>query len=378
MAVLLGLSNMPTPFYVRWQAAIGFSPSMLTFLFSAYIVGLLASLAFTGGLVVRLGSRSILLPGCILSMGACALFIAARSEWVLILARLLSGLGVGMGITAGIPWIVELGGRRWAAVSLPLASGAVAAGAGLGPLLAGALSLVIGRPIQTAFGCELALLSTATMVVALRVGGGGPRVRGAVSSRLLPRVNPSEVPHLIRAIAGFGCALGATAFLLSLGPLVLKVAAGVDDPLMAGTMASSMFLSGAAVQIPGRHMTARGLSLVAGAAILLASTGIAMSVLLGSPYPLLVGALLAGAGYGLAQLAGLRLISKQIEDWRRPEANALLNIGAYIPCGLLPVLTGLAVDGYGLAAGTLFFAALIMAVTIAVTAIVWSGVPSAA
>jgi Na+/melibiose symporter-like transporter len=80
VAVLLALSNMPTPFYVRWQAVIGFPSTSLTVLFSAYIIGLITSLALTGGLVVRLGPRPILLSGCFLSIGACAVFVAARSE----------------------------------------------------------------------------------------------------------------------------------------------------------------------------------------------------------------------------------------------------------------------------------------------------------
>ena len=72
----------------------------------------------------------------------------------------------------------------------------------------------------------------------------------------------------------------------------------------------------------------------------------------------------------MAQLAGLTVIADKIGQERRPQANALLNIGGYVPCGLLPVLTGIAVDRVGLAKGTLIFAMLITAVTVVVTLLI--------
>ncbi len=370
LAITLALSNMPTPFYVRWAADFGFRPSVLTLLFSSYIVALLLSLALSGGLVTRFGSRLVIVLGLLLAITASAVFAGARSEWALLLARAASGLSIGAMIAGGIPWVVALGGERRGPLAVPLASGAISAGAGVGPLLSGAATLVADDPVYAAFGCELVVLVVATaVVIMLPSRDRGPRMESG-GTRLLPHVERANLRHVVLGVTSFGCALGATAFLLSLGPSVLRDMAGVDAPLAAGAMASSMFLAGALVQLPGSRLPTTAMFVWAGAAIVAAAVAIALSVLLRHTAPLIVGALLAGAGYGLAQLAGLTAIAHGIERERRPAANALLNIGGYVPCGLLPVATGFAVDRLGLAQGTLLFALLIGAATTATTIII--------
>ncbi len=370
VAVVLALSNMPTPFYVQWKADIGFASSILTLLFSAYIVALLLSLAFSGGLVTRFGSRRVIFAGLLMAMAASGFFMIARSESALLIARAGSGLAVGAVIAAGVPWIIDLGGSARRKTALSLASGAVAAGAGAGPILAGAATLFAKNSVSAAFACELAMLVGAfAAVLILRPPSDVPPGSAARVS-LLPRIARSEVPYVVQGVACYGCALGATAFVLSLGPSVLRDIAGIDAPLVAGAMASSMFLTGALVQLPGSRLSTTGMFGSAGIATVAAAGAIALSVLLRHPAPLIAGAILAGVGYGVAQLAGLTVIADGVAAERRASANALLNIGGYVPCGLLPLITGVLVDVRGLAQGTLLFAALIASITIATTLLI--------
>lgn len=71
---------------------------------------------------------------------------------------------------------------------------------------------------------------------------------------------------------------------------------------------------------------------------------------------LIASALLAGVGQGLGQLGGLTLIGLYVPDGNRAQANAVLNIGDYIPAGLLPVMTGYLIDAVGLTLATTLFA----------------------
>ena len=48
------------------------------------------------------------------------------------------------------------------------------------------------------------------------------------------------------------------------------------------------------------------------------------------------------------------------------EANGVLNIGGYVPCGLMPMLTGALVDRTSLAFGTVCFALFVTVVAIGV------------
>jgi hypothetical protein len=81
---------------------------------------------------------------------------------------------------------------------------------------------------------------------------------------------------------------------------------------------------------------------------------------------LIASAVFAGAGHGLAQLAGLTLIGLHVPEERRAEATAILNMGGYVPCGLMPVLTGLLVDRTSLAFGVAAFAFCITIIAIGV------------
>ncbi|MFF4260419.1 hypothetical protein ACFY1L_55815 [Streptomyces sp. NPDC001663] len=69
--------------------------------------------------------------------------------------------------------------------------------------------------------------------------------------------------------------------------------------------------------------------------------------------PLLVtSAALAGAGHGLGQLGSVTLITCGIPDDRLAEASAALNIGVYLPAGLLSVGVGYLSDAVGLPTAT--------------------------
>ncbi len=74
---------------------------------------------------------------------------------------------------------------------------------------------------------------------------------------------------------------------------------------------------------------------------------------------LIASALFAGAGQGLGQLGGLTLIADNVQSERRAEANAVFNMGGYIPAGSIPVLTGYLIDYFGLDTGITFLAGII-------------------
>lgn len=80
---------------------------------------------------------------------------------------------------------------------------------------------------------------------------------------------------------------------------------------------------------------------------------------------LVVSAALAGAGQGLGQLGGITLIGTHIPGNYRAEANSVLNIGVYIPSGLISVATGFLIDAVGLEAGATVFAVILTAASMA-------------
>jgi MFS family permease len=288
------LSNAATPLYVRWQAAIGFSSTTLTVIFAAYILGLLLTLLIAGQLSDRYGRRPVLLPGLGAALIACLLFASAQSVVMLVAARFLSGVAVGVVVSAGMAAVVDFSGPERKRQASLIASISMVLGAGLGPLLAGGIALALPRPVIPVFAVELAVLLSALAVVLILP----LRHRGTRPDRYwqlhLPSVPRAHRRHLLRGIAVFGPGITATSFVLSLGPSLLSHLLGVTSPLIAGGMACAMFLTATGVQFVARRFSVRAIFLSGAAATILAMVGIAMAVLSSNATALIAAALLAG------------------------------------------------------------------------------------
>lgn len=123
-----------------------------------------------------------------------------------------------------------------------------------------------------------------------------------------------------------------------------------------------MFLTATGVQFAVRQWPTRRIFAASAAATVLSMVGLALAIHVSLVPALIASALLAGAGQGLGQLGGLTLIGLHVPDSHRAQANAILNIGGYIPAGLLSVATGYLMDAVGLASGATLFA-LVLTVT---------------
>jgi MFS family permease len=185
------LSNSPTPLYEHWRSQMGFSSGTMTVIFAVYIAGLLGTLLVAGQLSDRYGRKPVLLPGLLAALLACLLFASAESVVALGIARLLTGVAVGVIVTAGMASVADMGGHARARQAALLASVAMVFGAGLGPLLAGSLAQSMGQPVGLVFGVESVVLVGA-LITALFLPSRHPAQanHGALKLRL-PSV-PSE------------------------------------------------------------------------------------------------------------------------------------------------------------------------------------------
>jgi MFS family permease len=371
------LSNSATPLYVHWQRQFGFSAATMTMIFAAYIAGLLSALLVAGQLSDRLGRKAVLVPGFLIAMAACGLFATATSVAALVAARFLTGVAVGIIVSAGMAAVVDAGGpdrKRQASLA---ASVAMVLGAGLGPLLAGTLAQVMNSPVWTIFGIELALLATALAVIIAMPLPGRPRVSAAlpVQGLRLPSVPAQNRMDLALGIAVFAPGITATSFVLSLGPALLSKLLHVSSPLVAGGTACLMFMSATGVQFAVKKLPIRTVLLLGTTATALAMAAMLIAVHAAVAVVLLAAAVLAGMGQGLGQLGGLTSIGMKVPDQQRAQANSLLNIGGYIPAGLLPVATGFLIDRAGLATGATTFAVVLIVAAGAAAVFVASRLP---
>jgi len=350
------LSNSATPLYVYWQRQFAFSSASMTVIFSAYIAGLIGALLVAGQLSDRFGRKAVLAPGLVLAMLACVLFTTAASVHALVAARFLTGVAVGTGVAAGMAAVVEAGGSERKRQASQAASIAMVVGAGLGPLLAGTLAQLIAQPAPAIFITELLLIATALIVLMTRpsshVGRAGLAWR-------LPTVQAQYRMDIASGVAVFAPGLSATSFVLALGPALLSKLLHVSSPLVAGGTACLMFMSATGAQLALKHLPIRTILQLGAGATALAMIAVTTAIHTEAPALLLLAAVLGGMGQGLGQLGGLSAIGVRVPDTQRAQAISLLNIGAYIPAGLLPVACGFLIDRIGMEAGATAFAAVL-------------------
>lgn len=366
------LSNAATPLYVLWQRDIGFSKGTLTVVFAFYIVGLLGSLLVSGVVSDRLGRKPVLLPALGLASAACVIFATAGSVAALIVARLFTGIAVGAVVSAGMAAVTDVAGPERKRLAALLASCAMVFGAGLGPLLAGILSETLPAPTVTVFVVEMALLVTAVLAV-LRMPVRRPDAPAKGAWIRVPGVPHGNGIQLTLGIAVFAPGITATSFVLSLGPSLLSGLLDTTSRIVAGAMAFAMFLAATGVQFAVQKLRRRVILAAGAVSTVLSMTALIVAVHTSSVAVLVAAALLAGAGQGMGQLGGLSLLNSTVPPQRLAEANAALNVGGYLPAGLLPVSAGYLSDAVGLTNGATVFGATLLSLAVVGGIVVLAG-----
>lgn len=356
------LSNAPTPLYIHWKQQLGFTSGTMTLIFACYILALVLTLLVAGQLADRLGRKTVIIPGLIASLLACLCFITADSVYTLLVARFLTGIAVGVTVTASMAAVVDAGGESRKRQAALVASIAMVMGAGLGPVMSGVIVRFVPHPVYTVFAVEL-LVQLSALVIALRLPSAAKKVAAPRPLRL-PTIPKANMFHLLLGILFFAPGLTSTSLMLSLGPVLLNNFTAVGSPVIAGVMACVMFAVAVGTQILCRQLPIARIFYVSGAALLVTMLSVVMTLHGGGVKSLFLAALAAGAAQGLGQLGGLTLLSMNIAADRRAEANALLNIGAYIPAGLLPVATGYLIDFTGMTFSFTLLAATLVAVAV--------------
>jgi MFS family permease len=150
LAIVFAGSTLPTPLYLLYRRAFGFSEVALTLIFAVYVVGNVVALFIFGRLSDQIGRRKATLPALGISVVSTVVFIFAGSTSWLFVARVLSGFATGLAAGTATAWIAELYPRGDKTAAAVMAAAANLAGLALGPLIAGLLAQY--APWPSAFG----------------------------------------------------------------------------------------------------------------------------------------------------------------------------------------------------------------------------------
>ena len=350
-AAVIGLclfaSVVPSPLYHSYAVRWHFSPLTLTLIFATYAFGVLAALLVAGRVSDQVGRRPVLLLSLATLMVSSVLYITADATPWLFVARGVQGIATGAAISTASAALLDLHARR-DPVSVGLMNGVASAiGLGLGSLVSSALVQAGVAPRILPYVVVLILLAVALT--------GAYWMPEPVLDRSAFRLTPQRprVPAGIRhafLLAGL-----ATLSSWSIAGLFFSLGAQLSDELLnttnviLGAIAGVLLGLGGAVSQLLFHRTAPWLGASGGSVGLAAGMVlIVVATAAGSSVAFVLGALLAGFGFGVAFLGGLRQLVVVIPAEHRAAVMAAFYVVAYASLSLPAVIAGLVVTHLGL------------------------------
>ncbi|MFF1415848.1 MFS transporter [Streptomyces sp. NPDC058289] len=386
LVLLMLSSSVPSALYVLYQQEWGLSSGMITVVFALYAVTVLAGLLLFGSLSDTLGRRPVLAAGLVLAIVSMGLFASAEGLGLLLAARAVQGLAVGLATGAMGAALLELAPRSRPALGAQVNSAGPTVGIGLGGIGAGLLVQYAPAPTVLTYlllvgAFAVSLVGVARMAESApgRAGGSGGRDGSAPGGSGGPgggapgggrfKITPHRI-HIPAAVRGRFAVLILTivavwsvgGFYLSLGPhLALSLlesanylVGGATVALLAGAATAAQLLLGRTEALRTAVLGLFGL--LGGLALVL------LALALGSAPVFLVATAVLGAGWGAAFLGSFRALSALAEPAHRGELTAAVYVFAYLAMSVPAVLAGLLTNIHGLHRTSVGFMATVAAV----------------
>ncbi|MGH3281927.1 MAG: MFS transporter [Trebonia sp.] len=350
-AVTMAFSALPTPLYVLYQARDHFSTFMITVIFAAYAAGVVASLFLAGHLSDWAGRRRMVLLAVLTNMLSGLLFLVWPATTGLIVARVVSGVSVGMLTATATAYLNELhaAARPGAGTTRGeiVATAANLGGIGLGPLLAGLIAQYAGHALVLPYLASEALMLAGALALA-----AAPETATVLRGERRPAYRPQRVSvpqahrsrFLAAAVAG-GAVFALFGLFTSVAPSLLADLLHNGSHAVAGVVAFAVFGAAAGAQILFGRFSRRAQAGLGIAAVLAGLALVTASVWLPSFWLLLVGGIVAGGGAGTAFRGLVATVIAITPAHARGEGLAGLFLGSYI---------GLAIPVVGLGVATLW------------------------
>jgi predicted MFS family arabinose efflux permease len=355
---------VPTPLYVIYQQRDHLSNLVVTVVFAVYALGVIASLFLAGHLSDWAGRRPVLVCALLINVVSALIFIVFPVLPGLIVARIVTGVSVGLATPTATAYVTELHARTWPGApgrrGQLVANVANLGGISIGPLVAGLLAAWAPDPLRLSYIVVGGALAVLTVLVAMT-----PETVHPPAAR--PAWRPQRVvvpaPARRRFFAAAAAALASFTVLgmvSSLVPTFLLGTIHVPSHAVAGAAAFAVIAGSATAQLAAGRI---GDAVVLRASVPILVIGFvlfAAGIWLPDLAVFLVGGATAGTGTGLLFRGALAAGSGTAPADSRAEVLAGLFLAAYI--GVIPVIgLGLATTYLPVLGVVLTFAAVIAA-----------------
>jgi MFS family permease len=335
LGVAFGLSTMVTPLYLLYQKQFGFSRITLTLIYAVYVVGNIAALLLFGRLSDSVGRRLTALGAIAVLIVATLVFLFASGVASLYVARVLSGLGIGVASGTANAWLAELvGGARARAATIGTSSNFL--GLGVAALASGLLAQYAPWPLHLPFVIYLVVLCAVAILVwycqeTVDSDAANVSVRPKLS---LPRENSAQfVPP---AITGFGL-MALVGFYAALMPSILSHDLRIGNHAAAGALLFELAIVVAFVIVATQAVGSRLAMLWSLGLMIPAAAGVVLAQASASVWVMLVVTAVVGVSAGLGYRGSLQVVNRIAP----PQERAAVVSSYFVCCFLgnaLPVI----------------------------------------
>jgi MFS family permease len=364
LGVAFGLSTVVTPLYLLYQQKFGFSQITLTLIYATYVVGNVGALLFFGHLSDTVGRRPAALAAIAVLIAATFSFLFANGTAMLYVARVLSGLGVGIASGTANAWLAELaGGDKARAATIGTSSNFL--GLGIAALASGLLAQYAPWPLHLSFViylvviCAVAILIRFSLETVHQPDWDRLTFRPMVS---LPRKNRAQ--FVAPAITGFGL-MALVGFYASLMPSILSHDLHIKSHAAAGALLFELAIVVVFVIVATRSLESRLAMLWSLGLIIPAAAAAVIAQVAASLWVMLVATCVVGVSTGLGYRGSLQVVNQIAPEDERAAVvssyficcfigNALPVIGV----GVLSTLTSMTVADIAFACTIAAFAAV--------------------
>ncbi|WP_343232877.1 MULTISPECIES: MFS transporter [unclassified Tsukamurella] len=334
--------NEFTPLLVMYRQQ-GLSAAAVDLLLFAYVIGIIPALLVGGPLSDRYGRRALMLPAPFIGMaGSLVLAFGAGGFPLLFAGRVLSGVALGLAMAVGSSWVKELSDRPFD--DTPDGTGArrgamsLTAGFSLGAAVAGALAQWAPWPTHLAFLFDVALTVPGALLQLHAPEPGVERSAGRLVDDLrVPGVRQKDFRERVLPVAPWVFSAGAAAYAV-LPTLIAPKLAG--QRIAFSALCCLVCLGcGLGAQAVARRIPQERAGVVA---LTLVVVGMALAALASGVLTVpvvLAAALVLGAGYGTALVAGLSEIGRIAAPTDLAGLTAVFYAVTYLGFGIPVVLT---------------------------------------
>jgi predicted MFS family arabinose efflux permease len=368
---VMAFSTLPTPLYALYQQRDGFSTTLITVIFAAYAVGVMASLYLAGHVSDWLGRRRVILVAIVVELLAAVLFLVWPEVPGLLVARFISGVGVGI-LTATAT--AHLGELR--AIARPgedsRFSGSVSSfvnigGLAIGPLVGGILAQWVRSPLVVPYLVFVVLLAVAAVAVAFV-----PETVERQDEHHAYRPQRVSLPRESRSRFTSAGAAAFTAFAIfglftSLAPTFIAGTLHDTSRFDAGTVTFAVFGAAAVAQLLTARMSVPAQLRLAATFMGVGLIAMSVGVLVVNLPVFIVAGIIAGAGVGVQFRASIAVAASLATPQSRGEVLAALFLIAYVGLAVPVLLVGLALAFLSSTAVLVGFSAIVLVLAVTAT-----------